>query len=210
MKAEPAVFESAFFPGKQVQQHSSTIILRQQLLGNLPVSSGQLVATDPITLSAQTPCFTTQFLRGRFPVELAIARFTSDERVAFAHVLFSAKPLARWELAVLPGQSPLPVRGPEYYGYLVDGGMALFLDAADVNRFSHFMADEAAAKNLMITCFHLDSAVPVPGFLYATSHDTLAAFSTGFGDGSYATYVGLDAENQPCRLLTDFQVLAWQ
>ena len=35
----------------------------------------------------------------------------------------------------------------------------------------------------------------------------IAAFSSGFGDGSYSSYWGLDAEGAPVRLVTSFDVL---
>lgn len=37
----------------------------------------------------------------------------------------------------------------------------------------------------------------------------MAMFSTGWGDGSYASYIGYDAEGQIARLVTDFYLLDW-
>lgn len=37
----------------------------------------------------------------------------------------------------------------------------------------------------------------------------IVAFSTGFGDGRYSTYVGYDKNGEPCRLLTDFRLVDW-
>jgi hypothetical protein len=38
----------------------------------------------------------------------------------------------------------------------------------------------------------------------------LAAFSTGVGDGRYASYIGFDAKGKPCRLVTDFALFDWK
>ncbi|WP_324678897.1 DUF4241 domain-containing protein [Hymenobacter sp. GOD-10R] len=206
--ARPILFESSFFPNIQIQQDSITLHLDQRFLGNLPVSSGRIVATDPVALR-DTP-FTTIFPHGRFPVELAIAHFDNDARVAFARVVFSNEPVATWQMALVNGQELLPITGETYYGYSVDAGIALFMDAAHIHTFNQYLSsDQSASEKLFINSFKLDSDSPLPGLLYAANGDTLATFSTGWGDGSYATYIGLDAQNKPCRLLTDFQVIDW-
>ncbi|WBA40947.1 DUF4241 domain-containing protein [Hymenobacter canadensis] len=209
--AEPKAFETSFFPGTHLLQDSMEIHLEPEFLGNLAVQSGKLVATDPVTFHEQVKPFATQFPRGRFPVELAIASLHNDHRVAFARILFSANPVKKWELALLPGQKPLPLRSEEYYGFSVDGGTALFLDAASTNRFTaHLRRDRNAYKDMFITGFESQSEHPRNGFLYAIRQDTLATFSTGFGDGFYATYIGFDDDHKPCRLLIDFQIVEWQ
>lgn len=46
---------------------------------------------------------------GEFPVQVAIAKQNGDERVAFSRILFSAAPVAKWEMARNAEQAPLPV-----------------------------------------------------------------------------------------------------
>ncbi|MET4104675.1 DUF4241 domain-containing protein [Hymenobacter sp. UYP22] len=207
--AEPAVFETSFFPGAKIQQDSFSIAFTPDFLGNLPVPSGRIVATDPVTMRATA--FTTEFPHGRFPVELAIARFNGDRRVAFARILFSTQPVKRWELALIPGQKPLAIRDSSYYGFSVDAGTALFTDAEHIESVGKQLTTEAAYEQLFVKSFELlpGNKAYRTGFLYAAQTDTLAVFETGWGDGSYATYVGLDSQDRPCRLLTDFQVIRW-
>ncbi len=38
----------------------------------------------------------------------------------------------------------------------------------------------------------------------------IAAFTTGLGDGRYATYIGFDAAGKPSRLVTDFGLFDWK
>ena len=45
--------------------------------------------------------------------------------------------------------------------------------------------------------------------IYPFGQYNLAAFTSGFGDGHYASYIGYDLNGQPCRLVTDFAVLSW-
>ncbi|QJX46546.1 DUF4241 domain-containing protein [Hymenobacter taeanensis] len=206
--AKPEIFESSFFPDAQVAQDSLTFRFYRNFLGNLPINSGRVVACEPLTGGAQA--FTTLFPKGRFPVELTVAQFGGDERVAFARILFSEAPVVKWEPALLPGQQPLPLFGEKYYGYPVDGGTGLFIDAHRLLPFTTFLQDNAVWEQLFIKSFRLETSSPLLGLLYATPRDTVATFSTGLGDGTYASYVGLDAQNRPCRLLTDFQLINWQ
>ena len=45
--------------------------------------------------------------------------------------------------------------------------------------------------------------------LYNFDGHSLASFSTGYGDGTYGTYVGYDEKGNVCRLLTDFGIVDW-
>ncbi|MGY2130989.1 DUF4241 domain-containing protein [Hymenobacter sp. HD11105] len=206
--AEPILFESAFFPDTQVSQDSLSIHFQRVFLGNLPVTSGYLIASDPVALRDEP--FTQVFEKGHFPVELALADFEHDERVAFARVLFSNEAVARWELALIKGQQTLPVKSEKIYGYSVDAGVGMFLDQNTYKPFNQFLSSERAAwDKIFIRGFKLDDPKPLPGLLYTVNDHVIAAFSTGFGDGSYATYIGFDKAGKPCRLLTDFQVVDW-
>jgi hypothetical protein len=46
--------------------------------------------------------------------------------------------------------------------------------------------------------------------MYNFGKYNLAAFTTGLGDGKYATYIGYDAAGKPCRLLSDFKLFDWK
>jgi hypothetical protein len=41
----------------------------------------------------------------------------------------------------------------------------------------------------------------------ATKPDNVAIFSSGWGDGVYTTYVGLDEHGEVVCLLTDFEII---
>ena len=43
-----------------------------------------------------------------------------------------------------------------------------------------------------------------------TPKGSAALFSSGWGDGGYASYFGLDQNNEPVTLVTDFQVIEWK
>jgi hypothetical protein len=178
-------------------------------IGKLKVESGKLIACDPIVLKDAHP-FTQTFPVGEFPVQLSIAQFNGDERVAFSRIVFSGKPVVKWEFALQDGQKPLPIEGETTYGYGVDGGIGLFIDEKSSIAFSGLQKrDESIWDEVFIQEISKNERPTWQYLLYNFGGYNLATFSTGFGDGHYGTYIGFDEEGKPCRLLTDFNLVSW-
>ena len=201
--AFPAVFEAAFLKETTVRQDSVTYTFSLYDLGNLASVSGKLVAGDPIVLTDR-PAFSQCFPIGSFPVQLALAKLTNDERVGFARILFSTARVAKWELARLPGQKPLALKDSSFYCYSVDAGMGAFIDSV-TNR--HLAGQGQATWDKI---FMQKAEKPgYQGYIYSFGSGNLATFLTGFGDGCYATYIGFDTQEHVCQLVTDFGLVVW-
>jgi hypothetical protein len=201
--AFPTVFGAAFLKGTTIKQDSTTYAFRRYDLGNFTSLSGKLVAGDPIVLTS-LPAFSQHFPVGRFPVQLALAKLPNDERVGFARILFSTARVAKWELARLPGQKPLALKDSSFYCYGVDAGMGAFIDSVT----NQHLAKQGQATWDKI--FMQKSEQPdYQGYIYDFGSGNLATFLTGFGDGCYATYIGFDAQDHVCQLLTDFGLVVW-
>jgi hypothetical protein len=201
--AFPTIFEAAFRKGTTAKQDAETYIFTVTHLGNLSSETGKLLAGDPITIAARQ-AFAQRFPVGEFPVELALAKTIGDERVGFARVCFSSHPVAKWQLAQLPGQKPLALTDSSVYCYGVDGGMGVFVDSV--------ANQQLALRGLAAwdTVFMRNTDLPgYSGYLYRFTGHNLATFTTGLGDGCYATYIGYDASGKVCRLLTDFGLVVW-
>lgn len=179
-------------------------------IGDLRVTSGKVIAACPVN-SRDAPPFAPLFPTGSFPVQLAIAKFLDrDERVAFSRVLFSVAPVARWEMALERGQKPLSIYDTTFYGYGVDGGEGLFIDSlANVTIESD--KDEATAMTDSIFMYSMKAhGRPTWDYgVYQFKGQNVACFSTGFGDGSYGSYIGYDSAGGICRLVTDFGLVDW-
>jgi Protein of unknown function (DUF4241) len=205
----PAIFESAFVKGHQWKQDSVSVSFYPVDMGMIHIESGKIIACDPIVMDAARP-FTQSFPVGLFPVQLSIARFRGDERVAFSRIDFSDKPAVRWEFALDSGKKQIPLAGDSLYGYSVDAGIGMFIDSA-ANRA--FNARRKTDMNLWDSVFinprnvHAHSSWQYN--LYTFQDHNLACFSTGLGDGSYGVYVGYDSKGKICRLLTDFGLVRW-
>jgi Protein of unknown function (DUF4241) len=206
--AKPMLFETAFIKGTKQELNNYTFDLYGVNIGKLKVPSGRIVACDPLHIEEYGKPFTQTFPKGEFPVQLAIGYLDGEEISAFARILFSNEPVEKWEFALLEGQSPLPVGGNKMHGFGVDAGIGIFLDEEAVKAFDLSKTEDMYREVLKKMTEHY--RVRWRHAMYDFGNHNLAAFSTGVGDGRYATYIGFDAKGQPCRLVTDFQIFDWR
>lgn len=201
--AFPTIFEAAFHKGTTAKQDAATYAFTVAHLGNLSSKTGKLLAGDPIAIAVRQ-AFAQRFPVGDFPVELALAKTTDDERVGFARVCFSSHRVAKWELARLPGQKPLALTDSSVYCYGVDAGMGVFVDSAANQQLA------TRGQAAWDTVFMRNTDLPgYSGYIHRFGGHNLATFTTGLGDGCYATYIGYDTSGKVCRLLTDFGLVVW-
>lgn len=201
---------TAFSSGR-LNGRASAIDFEVQPIGELCIGSGAVVATDPLVVPDQRP-FLQTVPNGRFPVDLAIARFDNeDERIAFARVTFNAGPTVAWQMAVTAEQDPAAIHPPGHLGYSVDSGTACFMDARAGELLARRMHADQQFFNAILggmehTYRHTRSWV---AFRPSADHEVnCLCFSSGFGDGSYPSFFGFDANGQVTTLVTDFGVLA--
>lgn len=179
-------------------------------LGRLFISSGAIAAADPFVVPNATP-YLQAVPNGRHPVSVAVARFDDgDERVAFAQIRFGESPPTAWRMACAAGQDPAGLGSDDYFGYGVDSGTGCFMDPASGRLLSELMkadgnyydaVDEEMQKTYRPTWSWLDWR-PAKG-----REENIICFSSGWGDGSYASFFGFDADGQASALVTDFAVL---
>lgn len=196
-------FLAAFTPGTRFARPSGgPVEVSTRVLGELRVPTGRIVVADPFTTDFTDP--PTPLARrtptGVFPVELALAHMldSDDVRVACARVRFAPPNIhaVRWELAHFEGQDPAP-GDDELAAYGVDAGMGCFFDAAARTHDDDTWLD-ASERNVVPTWTWL---------LAEAGPANIVMFSSGWGDGFYPSYWGLDAEDNLVELITDFEVL---
>jgi hypothetical protein len=210
--AYPIFLEEAFTPGFQTAQDptesdAAVLTFYPVVLGELCVPQGRIIACDPLLFNSESDePFSASFPTGSFPVELAIAKWQDDERVAFARLKFSEQLPCRWEMAVADGHSSAAIEPGMIMGYGVDSGTGAFLDVASAAAFAALTETEREQleDNLQATYRHTRSWL-----LWKHEGASVALFSSGVGDGAYASYIGYDPDGTICRLVTDFMLLAW-
>jgi hypothetical protein len=199
----PDIFEAAFQSDTKVTQGDITYTFDRLDIGNLTIESGKLIACDPVVMHDAQP-FTQSFPLGNFPVHLAMAKTPTDERVAFSRIVFSDKAIARWTLALKIGQKPISLRDTNFYCYGVDAGAGIFIDSVANVRFNTY--DHSEWEDVFVAKAEKNGYT---GFMHDFEGHNLATFSTGYGDGCYATFIGFDSEGNACQLLTDFGLVEW-
>ncbi|WDD35969.1 DUF4241 domain-containing protein (plasmid) [Nostoc sp. UHCC 0926] len=199
-------FIAAFITKEKIlSPHSGEIILNTYNIGELILTSGNLVACDPFT-GLHTEPFSATLPPGRYPVILSVAQILSsgDYRVAYAMLRLNEQIPVRWEMATRPGEELTELKEEEIFGYSVDAGTGCFIDADAAETMSTFyeiFADQLEAaleKNYTHTW---DWAI-LPFDNYTEAN--IVAFKSGWGDGFYASYFGYDANNNIVNVVTDF------
>ena len=182
-------------------------------LDKLNLPSGDLVAADAIT-TPDRPAFDTRLPAGRYPVSIAIKQIltkgkqgnTGNQRVAYAKLSITDKPVAQWLLATTCKPDPKHLDDDEYYGYPVDAGVGSFMDvrASKILCGIHDSGERIIAElerhdveSWSWANFVVD---PVGGL-------NVIVFSSGYGDGTYPTYYGLTNNGEIACVVTDFMIV---
>ena len=139
-----------------------------------------------------------------------MAHFSDDQRVAFASIRFRDSGPVAWDMLTLDGQDTSKLEEGHFFGYPVDSGTGCFIDASAARVLDSRMADDPEFYLKMIaamerTYVHTWSWLDMP-----FGNGNLVAFSSGVGDGAYATYAGFDADGEISAVVTDFSVLPWE
>lgn len=191
----------------------SPVYLRIHSPGRLTISSGTLVACDPLLATGDAAGFTTPVPAGCHPVSLCVVEYHKnlkpyDERVALARVDFRDEPVVRWELAALPGQNIKKLRKDELFGYAVESGAGSFMDEDSAQALGAQLEVDEGLEKRMLTALDANyrqtwawAALPVPGGANAV------LFSAGDGAGSYPTFFGFDRQRRLAAALTDFLLI---
>lgn len=219
--AYPKLFETAFVEDTAFEQDNYEYRLYRQDLGNLQVKTGKLIANDPFVMYETEP-FKESFPKGSFPVQLAIAKVSSmdassgaevqepDERVAFARIVFANKLVVSWKMAIWENSDVSQLAANEFFGYGVDSGTGSFMDESACQLLEKKMDKddtyvEQLSKEMDHTYKHTRSWLTKE----IGEGNNIMMFSTGWGDGSYASYIGYDANGEIVRLVTDFYLFDW-
>ncbi|NJQ04118.1 DUF4241 domain-containing protein [Streptomyces lonarensis] len=225
MAVSPPDFAQILAPGTVHPVFEDGTTLRVRELPGVPLSlpSGRLIAMEPFSAGmgdAEELAFTDTVAPGTYPVVLSLVdvyepdgSFTGDSRVAAARLVVSEEPVERWELALSAGQDLGDLEDDEFYGYPVDGGTGSFMD---VETF-HSIGDQDFGDRVLSAMFPgadeepageppepADDPVTLP---VGEDEHAVVAFSTGWGDGAYATWTGRAADGSIACFLTDFSTM---
>jgi hypothetical protein len=177
--------------------------------GDLVLPTGRIVASDVFLLGTEP--FTTTVARGRYPVTLLSA--TTDAAlgadVAAAMVRFAPGDPASWRLALLAGQDVTTLEPGTFFGYGVDSGTGCFASIEAVERVAAQPDFDAYSAQLQAAMFPTPDARNLFADVVVdpATGANIIGFPSGFGDGGYASWFGLDSAGVPLVLVTDFGII---
>ncbi|WP_410601542.1 DUF4241 domain-containing protein [Amycolatopsis sp. lyj-90] len=213
--AEPAPplrrdgFDELFRTGREVLAGKEPAVVEVVELGALDLPSGRVLGGDPTTINDLTEPpvpFVVRVPPGAYPVSVAKVRIagpTEHLRVAAARLTIRPEPVTRWELALVKGEDPAELGPNEFYGYGVDAGLGAFVDADAVPALCRLVGEDLEGP-LIKALDGPEAALvrdPVSGL-------NVSAFGSGWGDGSYPTWIGYTAKGDVARFVTDFHVIS--
>jgi len=182
-------------------------------VGKIYLSSGKLVACDPLITNDMLP-FSTEFPKGNFSVLLHKER--ESNCVAYAEIIFSTEAITDWKMAVTSGQNIKDLTDEEVFGYPVESGMGCFMDADTQNSLNElekrlYHSKGADFMGIYEEFFHEyffdeNGAIDQYAFLKPSEDHpgTIFAFETGYGEGFYASYIAYDKSGKPVKIITEF------
>lgn len=176
-------------------------------LSDLSLPSGQIIASDGLIMNNEP--FSQHVEVGSYPLFLAIADFNGDERIAFALLRFTQSPVASWEMAVVKGQDASKLDSDQIFGYGVDSGTGCFCDPGAQQIINELSDPDMKFCNHIINEMQQSYKHTRSWISIETPRGSAALFSSGYGDGCYASYFGLDSSGKVVALVTDFGIVDW-
>ena len=219
MAATGAPFaETAVYLGLLLKDDATLLAkgLHREEMGELNLPSGRITALDPLVMFGDEKGFNQTVAPGRYKVAVFWTEDKySGKRNAFATLTFSNADVRSWRMALTAKQDVSTLKADEFYGYGVDAGMGSFMSPEGFAALSDSM-DKAQKEMPQFSDYYSDvlakdlQRTDPSRLLYApptNPENNVAMFSSGFGDGSYASYFGVDADGKPAVLATTFFVL---
>jgi hypothetical protein len=180
-------------------------------LGMLFLSSGNVVACDPLTSPEMKP-FAKTVQPGKYAVNLYSD--PGEGGIAYAELKISDEHVVKWEMAVKEGQDITTLKEGEIFGYPVDTGLGSFMGADTaklIDKHDRELQQKLGDKYVSYYDDYfedlMDSEETGDNFIaqpYPELENNFAVFTSGYGDGFYATYVGLDKNDLPVKFITEF------
>jgi len=182
------------------------ITLTHRYIGDLLLPTGRLVACDPFVFPEMEP-FSFSLPRGTFPIILSIAHIVTDQRVAFAIIRFRQSSPVAWDMMTVGEQDTSTLKEDEFFGYPVDAGTGCFMDRSAGRLLNERMREQDTFYETMIAEMNKTYRHTWSWLDMMFGDANLIAFSSGYGDGMYASYAGFDADGEVSVVVTDFSVI---
>lgn len=193
--------------------------------GDVNLPTGKIIVTDPFFSMEQLP-FSRTVEPDKYPVYIYMAEIDElHHRIAYAKIKFRPEEATKWILALtedLTKEELDELDEDEFYGFPVESGLACFLDQETNTAFVEKM-DELQEKNPEANYY--DEVLAEEFKAYSgknkfsrelgdwndhrpnkDSDNNVIMFASGWGEGYYPTYWGLNENGDTIELVIDFLI----
>lgn len=199
--------------------------LIEHRVGDIQLPTGKIIAADPFISDHTTP-FVKTVAPGNYPAFLYFKEQGENHyRVAYSKIKFKQEKATRWILALTERDdldTVKQLKQGQFLGFPVDAGLAFFADEETHNVYlqksnEYYMQDEIFnyyddilydemvrdSADSKYSSKDGDWANHIPD---ATFNGNMIICSSGWGDGHYPVYWGLNQQNEIVELAIDFFV----
>jgi Protein of unknown function (DUF4241) len=194
-------------------------------IGDVNLPTGKIIAADPFFTEEQQP-FSRTVEPDKYPVYIYVAKIDElHHRIAYAKIKFRTEEATRWILALTADLTPEELNDlgeDEFYGFPVESGLACFLDEQtnaeliakidevqenepESNYYDEVLSDEfreySGKNNFSRQLGDWNDHRP-----NADSDNNAIMFASGWGDGYYPAYWGLNENGDTIELVVDFLI----
>ncbi|MGX7688263.1 DUF4241 domain-containing protein [Flectobacillus sp. BAB-3569] len=190
--------------------------------GNLKLTSGQIISADPVFRELGLPQSWT-VKPDEYPVYLYIGIDDGYEgysgRVAYAELNFKDEIPVSWELSLISETLLADDFEKKMNGmFPVENGLGCFADYETWKLYNQEIADFDTKnkegnfyRDVLESHFKENANIPASSrgedwinYTPSNANANIIMFGSGWGDGLYSRYVGLDKNGQPIKLIIDF------
>jgi len=191
--------------------------------GDIFLPTGKIVVADPFVELGNVSPLNRMVYAGKYPVVICCAELDNfGTRYAFARINFTNDPVTSWPLAYefdLEDEVKT-LKENEFIGIAVEAGLACFCDAQTQELYSDFVdefynTDKNANiyddyfADLFKANANKNNPDDIGDFINwkipKTDHNVIM-FQSGYGDGYYPVYWGLDSQGKVASLVIDFEL----
>lgn len=194
-------------------------------IGDVNLPTGRIIVSDPFFSMEQQP-FSRTVEPDKYPVYVYMTEIDDQHhRIAYAKIKFRTEEATKWILALtddLTKEELDELDEDEFYGFPVESGLACFLDEETNAEFTARI-DELQEKNPEANYY--DEALAEEFKEYSgknkfsrelgdwndhkpnkESDNNVIMFASGWGDGYYPAYWGLNENGDTIELVIDFLI----
>ncbi|NLJ58112.1 MAG: DUF4241 domain-containing protein [Tissierellia bacterium] len=176
--------------------------------GKLKLLTGKIIATDPILLY-DDECFSNHVKPGLYSVNIYIGKAGNRrQQTVAAEIRFSDQEPLKWEMALFEGESSQAFARNEFMGYEVENGLASFMDEKVMEILDAYDKEQLKSyEKIIVNEVRKSSNSCASIIMDEKTGLNLVVFASGWNEGTFPTYYGLDPNNKIARLVTDFMVI---